>query len=112
MKIISGVRPDILPRDIRNEGLVSAVFPIEDQAVLLALSPGTKSLRTEKHSELQGHIKSRKSVIVELSPGKIVNSKLTFLNYSTNFLDPNLATILNLQRATRTKFAGDDDKDQ
>ena len=56
----ASVRPDVLASDVRTKALIAKRLPIEDDATL-GLIPGiTKRFRTEKETQLEGHVETRK----------------------------------------------------
>lgn len=103
--------PYILAGDIRNEPLKSVRLPIQNEAHFLELTYISGSLDAQKHAELQWHIKSRQPARrVELRPRKIMNAEPTFFYDRKYLLDSDLARVVNLKRASRSKTAMNDRK--
>jgi hypothetical protein len=98
------VGPDVLARDIGTKHLVAVRFAVENEAYLPPLARLPEPFRTQKHTELQGHVETwQSSGAVKRRPRQIVNAILTFRNNSEDLIEPDDAAVVTLQSTAGDK---------
>jgi hypothetical protein len=91
------MRPNILPRNVRNELSVSVLFAVQYKGPLLALIPGSKPPTPEEQAEFQRHIKAGKICDgVEGDGGEVINSKPTFLDHPFDLEEAKISGVVLL----------------
>jgi hypothetical protein len=86
---------DVLASDIGDELLIAVAISVENEADLLFLLTGSKSLCREEHSEFKWHVEPGQMIcFVKFRPGEIMQAEATVSNDIENFLEANFSGIV------------------